>query len=85
MEARIVNQDPPATCSGDITAAIQESARALGLRTKRMVSRAYHDALFMARCVCMRMRVRVRVRVRININYYELVQFSCSSASPPSI
>lgn len=47
----LVNQDPPATCSPDITAAVANAAAALGLSTKRMVSRAYHDSLFMARWV----------------------------------
>ncbi len=45
----MVNQDPPATCSAEITDAAEAAARGLGLSTKRMVSRAYHDSLFMAR------------------------------------
>jgi ureidoglycolate amidohydrolase len=45
----MVNQDPPATCSDDIQSAIAAAATQLGLSTKRMVSRAYHDSLFMAR------------------------------------
>jgi acetylornithine deacetylase/succinyl-diaminopimelate desuccinylase-like protein len=46
-----INADPPA--AGDpATIAIAERACAdLGLRSRRMVSRAYHDSLFMAR-VC---------------------------------
>ena len=44
-----VNQAPPATCSDDIQTAIAESASELGLSIKHMVSRAYHDSLFMAR------------------------------------
>ena len=47
---QLINQDPPATCSEDITSAVAEAAEKLGLSTKRMVSRAYHDSLFMARC-----------------------------------
>ncbi len=43
------SQDPPATCSDEIQAAILEAASALRLSTKSMVSRAYHDSLFMAR------------------------------------
>ena len=35
--------------------AIQQSADELGLRSKKMVSRAYHDSLFMARVAPMAM------------------------------
>jgi N-carbamoyl-L-amino-acid hydrolase len=51
VEFSEINADPPA--SGDpATIAIAERACAdLGLRFRRMVSRAYHDSLFMAR-VC---------------------------------
>lgn len=57
----MVNQDPPATCAPEITAAVAEAAQVYGLSTKHMVSRAYHDSLFMARyvspclhgCACM--------------------------------
>lgn len=45
----MVNQDPPATCDDNIQSAISASAAELGLSTKHMVSRAYHDSLFMAR------------------------------------
>ncbi|KAF5836954.1 N-carbamyl-L-amino acid amidohydrolase [Dunaliella salina] len=47
--SRIINQDPPATCSPEIAAATAKAAAALKLKTKHMVSRAYHDSLFMAR------------------------------------
>lgn len=46
---RTINQDPPATCHREILTAIEESASVLGLSHRRMVSRAYHDSLFMAR------------------------------------
>ncbi len=46
---RIINQDPPATSHPDVVKAVADSAAALGLTTKHMVSRAYHDSLFMAR------------------------------------
>lgn len=46
---RIINQDPPATSHPDVVKAVADSAAALGLSTKHMVSRAYHDSLFMAR------------------------------------
>ena len=45
----MVNQDPPATCSDEIQAAVAAAVAELGLSSKRMVSRAYHDSLFMAR------------------------------------
>lgn len=44
-----LNADPPATCATPIVDASQNAANALGLGFKNMVSRAYHDALFMAR------------------------------------
>lgn len=40
---RVINQDPPATCSKEVQKAAQEAAKGLGLSVKKMVSRAYHD------------------------------------------
>jgi hypothetical protein len=51
MVYSIINQDPPATCSFEIAAATSKAAAILQLKTKHMVSRAYHDSLFMARLV----------------------------------
>ncbi len=48
-QVTMVNQDPPATCSQEIQDAVASAARELGLGSKSMVSRAYHDSLFMAR------------------------------------
>ncbi len=45
----LVNADPPAMCDAAILDALEESAKAAGKSYKRMVSRAYHDSLFMAR------------------------------------
>ena len=45
----LVNADPPATCDPMIVAALEASAVEAGKTCKRMVSRAYHDSLFMAR------------------------------------
>ncbi|GJP33742.1 hypothetical protein CLOM_g18261 [Closterium sp. NIES-68] len=45
----LVNADPPARCSSMVTSAISSAVDELGLSHRRMVSRAYHDALFMAR------------------------------------
>ena len=44
-----VNADPPATCNRSILSAIQSAANASGKTSQRMVSRAYHDSLFVAR------------------------------------
>ena len=44
-----VNADPPAACDSLILDAIEESVKVSGLTGKRMVSRAYHDTLFVAR------------------------------------
>lgn len=44
-----LNADPPATCADAIVSASQNAAQSLDLPFQNMVSRAYHDALFMAR------------------------------------
>lgn len=44
----MINQDPPATCGAQIVSAVQKATKQLGLSHKQMVSRAYHDSLFMA-------------------------------------
>mmetsp|Transcript_9215 Transcript_9215/g.17291 ORF Transcript_9215/g.17291 Transcript_9215/m.17291 type:complete len:450 (-) Transcript_9215:577-1926(-) len=49
IQSHVINQDPPATCAAAIISAAERSAAALGLSSKKMVSRAYHDSLFMAR------------------------------------
>ena len=46
---QLVNADPPAACAPPVVAAIERSADALGLAAQRMISRAYHDSLFMSR------------------------------------
>ena len=45
----VLNADPPATCAPQVVAALETAASAYGYDTLHMVSRAYHDALFMAR------------------------------------
>ncbi len=47
----VLNADPPTACSNHILATIEQSCGEAGASSKRMVSRAYHDSLFMAR-VC---------------------------------
>jgi ureidoglycolate amidohydrolase len=44
-----INADAPATCSSSIIDVMVESAAESGLSYRKMVSRAYHDSLFMAR------------------------------------
>jgi N-carbamoyl-L-amino-acid hydrolase len=44
-----LNADPPAQCDPRIIDAIDSACTQLGLSKQRMVSRAYHDSLFMAR------------------------------------
>jgi N-carbamoyl-L-amino-acid hydrolase len=44
-----VNADPPATCDSKVLEAVQSAVDASGATSKRMVSRAYHDSLFVAR------------------------------------
>jgi ureidoglycolate amidohydrolase len=43
-----LNSDPPATCAANVVEAAQGAAKEVDLPYKDMVSRAYHDALFMA-------------------------------------
>jgi N-carbamoyl-L-amino-acid hydrolase len=49
VTTELVNADPPATCDPAILSAMETSAAEAGRTSKRMVSRAYHDSLFMAR------------------------------------
>jgi N-carbamoyl-L-amino-acid hydrolase len=49
IEFETVNADPPATCDPAVVAAVQQAADSAGLKSQRMVSRAYHDSLFVAR------------------------------------
>jgi N-carbamoyl-L-amino-acid hydrolase len=49
VTTELVNADPPSSCDPAILAALEESAIAAGKSYKRMVSRAYHDSLFVAR------------------------------------
>jgi ureidoglycolate amidohydrolase len=45
----LVNADQPASCSPNILGVIDEVCRSRGITARHMVSRAYHDSLFMAR------------------------------------
>ena len=45
----MINADPPATCDERIIDAARKAATEMQITPKMMVSRAYHDSLFMAR------------------------------------
>lgn len=49
VRTEVVNADPPAACNAEILAAMEDAAKAAGCSYERMVSRAYHDSLFVAR------------------------------------
>ncbi|CAN5302732.1 Zn-dependent hydrolase [soil metagenome] len=49
MKHEMINSDPPARCDEAILAAAENACRALEVEWRPMVSRAYHDSLFMAR------------------------------------
>ena len=45
----MVNADPPAQCAPAVVEALAQACDANELSFDRMISRAYHDSLFMAR------------------------------------
>jgi N-carbamoyl-L-amino-acid hydrolase len=49
IESRLVNADAPADCAPQVQEALSQSCRELGFQSTSMVSRAYHDSLFMSR------------------------------------
>ena len=48
-EMEQVNADPPAQCDQRIVETLEQACAAHGLAFERMISRAYHDSLFMSR------------------------------------
>nr|KJB34526.1 hypothetical protein B456_006G070400 [Gossypium raimondii] len=54
-EFKIINQDPPAHSNGSVIKAVVDASDELNLTYKYMISRAYHDSLFMARIAPMGM------------------------------
>lgn len=46
-----INADPPARCAPEVVEALARAAEDHGLRYERMISRAYHDSLFMSRII----------------------------------
>lgn len=55
IEEEMVNVDAPAQASEHIVDLLSEICSGSGLAAKKMVSRAYHDSLFMARIAPMAM------------------------------
>jgi N-carbamoyl-L-amino-acid hydrolase len=49
LARELLNADPPATCDAALVDLVEQVCSELGLASRRMVSRAYHDSLFMAR------------------------------------
>lgn len=49
VRREVINMDPPAACATEIVEAVVSACAARGLKSQRMISRAYHDSLFMAR------------------------------------
>ncbi|HEX4146862.1 MAG TPA: hydantoinase/carbamoylase family amidase, partial [Pirellulales bacterium] len=47
-KVEVINADPPAECDPPIVAAVEAACGDAGQTSQRMISRAYHDALFMA-------------------------------------
>jgi len=49
MFSETINADDPATCDARLVAALVSAAELRQLRSRKIVSRAYHDSLFMSR------------------------------------
>jgi N-carbamoyl-L-amino-acid hydrolase len=49
ISRELVNADPPAQCAPAVVDALTQACTAHGLSYQRMVSRAYHDSLFLSR------------------------------------
>ena len=51
IETELVNADPPAHCDPHVVETLASACQQAGLPHDRMISRAYHDSLFMSRIV----------------------------------
>lgn len=49
IRTELINADPPAECGPQVVAALEESCKQSGFAYDRMISRAYHDSLFMSK------------------------------------
>lgn len=54
-EWQVLNADPPALADEKVISAASEAVATLGVASQKMISRAYHDSLFMARIAPMGM------------------------------
>ena len=48
LRSEVLNADPPAQCDGGLMAVVERACDAHQLTHERMISRAYHDSLFMS-------------------------------------
>jgi len=48
LRTKLLNADSPAHCDPALVAALEQACRTHGASCKRMISRAYHDSLFMS-------------------------------------
>jgi acetylornithine deacetylase/succinyl-diaminopimelate desuccinylase-like protein len=48
LKMEVINADPPAVCAANLVNLVAEVCRELQLPFTKMISRAYHDSLFMA-------------------------------------
>ncbi|WP_442482107.1 M20 family metallo-hydrolase [Aeoliella sp. SH292] len=55
VEWRVLNADPPALSDQRVVDAVERATNRLKLSSRKMISRAYHDSLFMARVAPMGM------------------------------
>lgn len=51
IHTEVINSDPPATCDAGLIEALENACVKHSFGYKKMVSRAYHDSLFMSRIV----------------------------------
>ena len=49
VKIEVLNSDPPAQCDPTVVRTLMDSARAHELRYESLISRAYHDSLFLSR------------------------------------
>jgi N-carbamoyl-L-amino-acid hydrolase len=49
VHSELVNADPPAQCAPHVVETLVHACETHGLRFERMISRSYHDSLFMSR------------------------------------
>jgi ureidoglycolate amidohydrolase len=49
IQSELLNADAPADCAPEVRAALSDSCRKHGFQFLEMVSRAYHDSLFISR------------------------------------